>query len=143
MINNEPIGNKEKYETYKVLMKKMDIAKKYGFHFELCMIAYALIEDRTSASLRHAGQKDRDRLYHKIMALEKLLNNDGDKTFQRVYEASIFNEIDQWRKERNQLVHSMANMAYNTEKLTLIAEKGYDLSKRLSNMVTRYKRLKK
>ena len=138
----DPISSSDKYETYSKLMKRMNIAKKYGFHFEMCMIAYALMEDRTSAALRHANEKDRKSLYQKTLALKKMFEN-GNKAFMRSYDMNTFDEIDRWRNERNQLVHSMATMKLETEKLKTIAEDGYALSKNFSNMVTRYKRLKK
>jgi hypothetical protein len=109
---------------------------------EMCMIAYALIEDRSSAALRHADEKERNSLYYKIIALKKLLDSEDD-LFKKAYNIDNFNKINLWRKERNSLVHSMANMKFDSSKLKEIAEEGYKLSKELSNMVTRYKRLKK
>lgn len=142
MDNKFEISNQEKYDTYRNLMVRMDIAKKYGFYFEMCMIAYALMEDRTTAALRHAGEKDRKELYHKLNTLKKIYNPEN-KLFFKVYDLRCFNEIDAWRKERNKLVHSMTNIKFESSKLQEIAEEGYKLSKELSNMVTRYKRLKK
>jgi len=141
-MKNKDISNQEKYNTYRNLMKRMDIAKDYGFYFEMCMIAYALIEDRSSAALRHADEKERNSLYYKIIALKKLLDSE-DNLFKKAYNVDNFNKINLWRKERNSLVHSMANMKFDSSKLKEIAEEGYKLSKELSNMVTRYKRLKK
>lgn len=52
----EPVkDNMEKYETYKALMSRYNLAIKYKFYYEALMIDYALIEDRLRSWLYHIG----------------------------------------------------------------------------------------
>lgn len=136
----ESIDANEKYQTYVRLMQQLNIAREHGFRFEMCMISYAVIEDRSSAALRHAGECDQSNLYMKIGSLKKVYESDN-KLFHEAYDIDLFDAIDRWRRERNQLVHSLATIAYDDTRIEKVAEDGFRLARRLRDMVTRYKSL--
>ena len=48
-------NNTEKYLTYKEQMARLNKARAGGFYFESIFILYAIMEDRSSAFLFHAG----------------------------------------------------------------------------------------
>ena len=50
-----PEKNMEKYEVYKSMNENLSKAMRAGFYYQAIFIEYAIIEDRCSSVLRHAG----------------------------------------------------------------------------------------
>lgn len=88
-------NNIEKYKTYKSQMERFNLAREQGFYFESIFILYAILEDRLSSFLYHAGvvNSKRDRLTKNKKVkpyLEEALASLGDKKY-RI--SSIGNKI--------------------------------------------------
>ena len=54
-------NNQEKYQVYKIQIERFKKAKEQGFYFEGIFILYAMLEDRLSAFLYHAGALNNQR----------------------------------------------------------------------------------
>ena len=109
----EKVKNYKKQAKYAELMKRLDKALKEEFYYEAIFIEYALFEDRTSSLLRHAcistlDENGRDLGLHdkiKIIKKHSIFNNDYVEKHDLF---SILDEINVWRKTRNDLMHDLA-----------------------------------
>ena len=72
MIETVSGDMQEKYNTYKTMMKRYNLAVKYEFYFEAMLIIYAMLEDRFRSFIYHAGfldDRDSKGLGHKRLKL--------------------------------------------------------------------------
>lgn len=80
-------NNMEKSQAYKVQLSRYQSAVRQDFHFEGIFILYAMLEDRLSAFLFHAGVTNcsRDKLTKNKLVrsqLEMILEPDDGKSYQ-------------------------------------------------------------
>ena len=72
MIETVSGDMQEKYNTYKTMMKRYNLAVKHEFYFEAMLIIYAMLEDRFRSFIYHAGfldDRDSKGLGHKRLKL--------------------------------------------------------------------------
>ena len=132
--------NMEKYEVYKSMNKNLSKAMRAGFYYQAIFIEYAIIEDRCSSVLRHAGVKYQDSKGHELKISEKIKKMRGNPAFlvpyvrQRIT-LELLDEITGWKPDRDQLIHALAKVPYDHDSVREIATRGQELVRILSNKV--------
>ena len=128
----------EKYEIYKSMYDNLNKAMKNGFYYEAIFIEYAIFEDRLTAVLKYANvpflcKSGRDiNITDKIERIEKR-EEFSNKFVKERLTNELMQELRQWLKKRNELIHSLANIPYDSETVKKIADEGYELVKKISN----------
>lgn len=132
--------NMEKYKVYKSMNENLTKAMRSGFYYQAIFIEYAIIEDRCTSVLKHAGVKYLDGKGHEIKLSQKLTKMRSNPTFvvpyvrQRIT-LELLDEITEWKRERDQLIHALAKIPYDHESVKATAIIGQELVKKFSNKV--------
>lgn len=132
--------NMEKYEAYRSMMINLSKAMRLGFYYEAIFIEYAVIEDRCASALRHAGVKYKDSKEREIKLSQKLDKMRSHRAFVIPYvrkriTLELLDQITDWKRERDSLIHALARISYNPESVKAIAENGQELVRILDNKV--------
>ena len=130
--------NMAKYEIYKTMYENLTKAMKHGFYYEAIFIEYAILEDRTTSILSHAGQSTTDRSGHPLKLSKKIGILKSKEPFTSTYirkrlAYELLDDVDTWRDARNALIHDLANTPYDSAHVKTIAEEGELLCKTFSN----------
>lgn len=130
--------NMEKYEIYKSMYDNLNKAMKNGFYYESIFIEYAILEDRLSAVLRYANIKCTDKDGKTIPIAKKISMIKGrpefaDKYFKERLPEELMDSVGSWVVLRNKLIHNLANVPYDSDKVKSVAETGNELVKVVSN----------
>ena len=131
------ITDEQKHENY--IQLKIDLKKAMNCHFwfEACMIEYAIIEDRTSSILSHAGvckdaYSSSKKLSNKLNSIEYQIDKKHPIISKKVSVDTI-REIKKWKDLRNDLVHRSCICIYDKEAIASIASDGKRLVDLISN----------
>lgn len=140
------MAENKKQERYALLKVKLSKALRYEFWFEACMIEYAIIEDRTSSILAHAGvcQNAYDsskKLSNKLNSIEHCIGK-AHPIISKKVSADLIAKLRAWKDRRNDLVHRACTLYSETEARE-IAEAGKKLVDELSNAAQRVSNLAK
>ena len=132
--------NMEKYEAYRSMMINLSKAMKSGFYYEAIFIEYAIMEDRCTSVLKYAGVKYWDSKGFEIKISKKLDKMRSHPAFVLPYvrkriTLELLDQITDWKRERDQLIHALARIHYDPESVQAIAERGQELVRILSNKV--------
>lgn len=125
---------------YKSMNENLTKAMRSEFYYQAIFIEYAIMEDRCSSVLRHAGVKYLDSKGHEIKLSQKLTKMRSNPAFvvpyvrQRIT-LGLLDEITDWKRERDQLIHALAQIPYDHESVKAVAVRGQQLVKILSNKV--------
>jgi hypothetical protein len=100
-----------KTRLYEQLIARMDDAVSCGRHVEAAWYAYSVLEDRLRSMLVHTGGEGSNKgsgpplkmLGPKLTELKTRAGKDD-----LLRSCLEFKRVDQWRKDRNELVHAMA-----------------------------------
>ena len=139
------IDNLEKYSNYKTQMNRLKKAMTYQYYLEAMFIEYAIIEDRAEAILRYENNSIKskegqfvslDRKLNKILDIARAKNSLAKKYI----ESSLIEEIRAWKDERNGMIHALMKKSLTTQDILILAEKGLDLSRRFTDIATKYRR---
>lgn len=142
------ITNEQKRDNYSILKTKLKKALAAGFYFEACMIEYALIEDRTSSILSHAGvcanAYDSNKLLsNKLNSIEYQIGK-GHPIISKKVEKDLMPAIKEWKDSRNDIVHRACIRKTDEDELKSIALEGKELvdkicnaSKRVTNLANK------
>ena len=130
------MNNFEKRTQYAILMSKLKKATYNEFYYEAIFIEYAIMEDRTKSLLTHANVKLKDN--EKETLNNKLNHIEKDSKFNNKYTRKhipieLIEQIHEWKKERNKLIHNLVNEEYNSEQIKNLALEGECLAIRLAN----------
>lgn len=130
--------NFEKYDIYKSMKINLKKAITSGFYYEAIFIEYAIIEDRCTSLLKHAGVKYLDSKEHEIKISEKLKKLRGNPAFDNNYvrkrlTLEFLQEIEVWKRNRDQLIHALAKVPYDNEQIKEIALNGQEIVRILDN----------
>lgn len=134
--------NMQKYYNYKEQMGRLKKAIDQAFYLEAIFIEYAIIEDRLESVLRHSGKWNPKP--GKPISIEKKINNvkkltEEKKGIARKYFVEqLFVDLEEWKTERNRLIHALMKQLLHTEELKNLAEKGYEIVKLLNNKSSLY-----
>ena len=136
----EPMINSSKQDIYKALKSNLSKAMKAGFYYQAIFIEYAIIEDRCSSALRHAGVKyiEKDGKENKLsQKLNKLYSNSAfsENYIRKRLSFALIDEIRVWKKERDALIHDLANIPFDYQGVKIISDNGKELVRKLENSV--------
>lgn len=125
---------------YKSMNENLSKAMRSGFYYQAIFIEYAILEDRCTSVLRHAGVKHLDSKGHEIKLSQKLTKMRSNPAFVTPYvrqriTPDLLDEITDWKRERDQLIHALAKIPYDHESIKTTAETGQALVKKLSSKV--------
>ncbi len=124
--------NMQKYESYKAMHENLSKAMKNGFFYEAIFIEYAILEDRLSSVLRYAGVPYTQKSGKDIPISQKILKirNSRElsgKFYKDRLTEELLDELVGWLGERNDLIHHLAKLPYDSESVKHTAETGYEL----------------
>lgn len=125
---------------YKSMNENLTKAMRSEFYYQAIFIEYAIIEDRCTSVLRHAGVKYLDSKGQEIKLSQKLTKMRSNPAFvvpyvrQRIT-PELLDEITEWKRERDQLIHALAKIPYDHESIKIIAVQGKELVRILSDKV--------
>lgn len=133
-------ANHEKHDIYKAMKVNLKKAITSGFYYEAIFIEYAIIEDRCLSLLKHAGVKYLDSKEHEIKISEKLRKLRGNPAFNNTYvrkrlTLEFLQKIEDWKRNRDQLIHALAKVPYDNERIKEIATEGQEIVRVLDNKV--------
>lgn len=131
------LTNTQKQENYVCLKNALKRAMNGKFWFEACMIQYAIIEDRTSSILHHAGicnnaYSANKKLSNKLNSIELQIGKEHPIISKKVKLETI-QEIRAWKEHRNDIVHRSCTRVYNSEEIAEIALQGKHLVDAICN----------
>lgn len=134
-------NNFEKYNIYRQMKSDLAKAMNSGFYYQAIFIEYAILEDRCSSVLRHAGVNCLDRKGNEIglqAKLNKIKDNPAfqDKNIRRRLTPGLVDSAIEWKDRRNSLVHALAKIPYDAEAVKEVAESGRELIKLFDNKVS-------
>jgi len=136
------MDNYEKRDRYALLNENLDKALKNEFYYEAIFIEHAILEDRIESLLRHAKI-----VYPgKILLGAKMNYVDNEDVFKDEYvlkhiDKSLMQEVRDWKKMRNDLVHDLVNCSYDDEDVKDVALVGKDVIRKFagkSTLVNKY-----
>jgi hypothetical protein len=133
--------NKEKNVKYANLIDKMDKAIEEEFYFEAILIQYAIIEDRTESMLRHANLMTVDEMGNDLtlnVKIKTIRNNAKfiDPYIKKHLTNDLFKSINEWRIDRNRVIHSLVTESYTNNEIKRLALEGKRIIKILNNKST-------
>ena len=132
--------NMEKYQAYKSMNENLSKAMRSEFYYQAIFIEYAIIEDRCTSALKYAGVKHLDNKGNELMLSRKIEKMRGNPSFtepfvrQRIT-IQLLDEITEWKRQRDRLIHALAKIPYDYEEVQAIAVRGQELVRILSNKV--------
>ena len=137
----EKVKNYKKQAKYAELMERLGKALREEFYYEAIFIEFALFEDRTESLLRHAGISALDDRGHELGLHDKIklikrhskFNNEHVEKHQLI---SILDDVDSWRRTRNDLMHDLANEESSIDDVRKFAVLGDILVGKLNNKST-------
>lgn len=132
------IKNYKKQAKCAELMDKLNRALREEFYYEAVFIEFAIFEDRTGSLLRHAGISTLDEngqelgLHAKIKLIKRhdMFRNEYVKKHELF---SILDDVDNWRKTRNDLMHALADEDSSIDDVRKFAVQGDILVTKLNN----------
>ena len=130
--------NVQKYETYKSMHESLSKALKNEFYYEAIFIEYAILEDRLASVLKYAEIPFTDKNGQDVSIKVKLNRIESrkelsDKFYKDRLTSALIQECRTWTDERNNLIHHMANLPYDSEKVRQIAIDGNELVRQVKN----------
>jgi len=145
--------NSEKGKRYEFLVKQMDASIASGFYIEAMGIAYAMMEERTYRLLDHLGlsyNPRNDKLYECLKKVSDYIqaqvntNSNLDEVSGLLdccfIKNNLCQDIQEWRKKRNDMTHDLAKQTIDYESLHPIAIEGCELFKKYSALIMTVKK---
>ena len=137
MAEESAVHNMQKCRNYRDQMVRLNRALEFEFYLEAVFIEYAVMEDRLSSALRHAGKKVPRGISRKIGILCKL-QNQGYEPAETL--GDLLSDVYAWKEERNSLMHGLMEQDVSTEQLRDLALSGQEIAKELNKAVARFNR---
>ena len=136
----KPLKNMEKYEIYRAMNGNLSKAMKAGYYYEAIFIEYAILEDRCTSLLKHAGSKYIDGKGFELKLSTKINKLRSNSSFTEHYvrqriTLKLLDEIEAWKRERDKLIHALAKIKYDDESTRDVAIKGQNLVRIFSSKV--------
>jgi len=139
----------KKDKLYRTLIERMELAANEGRDLEAGWYAYAVIEDRTRSLLKSSGGIPVDSHGNQIRMLgakTKELKKRA-KQIPRLKAGVDFPQLKAWTKNRNDLIHGMAEGSLTVEDIDRIAKKvaldGPVIARGLATTARKLKKYKK
>lgn len=134
------IDNMQKYANYKEQFGRLKKAFNNKFYLEAIFIEYAIIEDRLESVLRHSGKYNPKRhtsLNSKLNIVSKM-TEEVKGLARKYFSQELLEEIIIWKEDRNKLIHALMKQSLHTEDLQIVAHKGQEIAKVISNKAKSY-----
>ena len=136
--------NMQKYANYKTQMGRLKKALSYQFYLEAIFIEYAIIEDRLESVLRHGGNwNPRPGTFPTLDCKRKKiakLAEERKNPIRKYFPVELTDSIEEWKNERNRMIHALMKQSLHTGDLRKIAMDGESLTKQICNKSTQYNR---
>ena len=141
----DQITNMEKYENYREQMGRLKKAIGSGFFLEAIFIEYAVMEDRLTSVLIHAGHwtstpDEHVTINKKLHLIDKLRENKNNRLIHKYFPPELTDSVSAWKDKRNPYIHDLLNRKITTDDLEEFALKGQEIVKKLCNASTNYSR---
>ena len=130
--------NMLKYEAYRHMYEDLKKALNAGFYYQAIFIEYAILEDRLTSVLKNAGipyltksgrDVDISKKIDRIETSPKL-----ETTFvQKRLSPELLDSLRIWLKGRNDLIHRLASIPYDSERVQSTAEEGAEICRQIKN----------
>jgi uncharacterized short protein YbdD (DUF466 family) len=139
-------GNVEKYLSYSEAWSRIDKAREQGFYLEAVTIEESIICDRLISYLVEVGAIDRKSDLHEYPSFYGLIQKWRESTSGSVSQnnfSDLIGEVDDWRDQRNYLIHSMVKSHPGTptdriEDFLNEAQEAADKGKKLARAVDKW-----
>lgn len=125
-----------KKKLYQDLISRMEAAAENGRDVEAAWFAYAVLEDRLRSLLRQSGGEGQNKGVGKPIRMmgpklkELKLRAKKDELLKSCFE---YTRLEQWKRDRNDLVHAMADGTQTIETIDAnaasLAREGVDLAR--------------
>lgn len=130
--------NTQKYETYKSIHESLSKALRNEFYYEAIFLEYAILEDRLVSVLKYAGIPYTYKNGRDISITDKLKKIESQEELSNKFcrdrlTKELIQECRDWTEERNDLIHHLANLPYDSELVKKVAVEGNDLVKKVKN----------
>ena len=136
--------NQQKYNNYREQMGRLTKAIKAEFYLEAIFIEYAIMEDRLESVLRHSGKwNPKPGQFFSLDSKRKKIAKMAEEKKScaaKYFPPELTDQIDQWRLERNSLIHALLKQSIHTEEVRSVALEGHEIVKILNSKVTSYNR---
>lgn len=136
--NEKQIG---RYLRYRLAFERLDEALEEGWLLEAISLEESIISDRLlSALLSLTGQNSASKSFNVLInqAKEAFVANGGDP------EASLFDKLHQWRRDRNECVHAFCKLddhAYSESSSEIFSDKMWETAQKGRELVDLVKHL--
>lgn len=139
-ITVETEKNMEKCKAYQAMKTNLLKAMRSEFYYQAIFIEYAIIEDRCLSALVHAGVKYQDSKGNELSLARKIEKMRKNPAFTNSYvreriTEELLDQILEWKRERDRLIHALAKIPYDNEYVKNVAEQGKELVRVLDNKV--------
>lgn len=125
----------EKREVYAKLKVDLKKAISCRFYYQAIFIESAILEDRCRSVLKHTRIDPENKNFHRLLLLLQSRPEFTPPRIRKYLPLSLIEDILNWKKERNTLVHNLANLPYDDDRLEKVALSGRELVYRLENGV--------
>ena len=142
---SEQITNMEKYENYREQMGRLKKAIEAKFFLEAIFIEYAVMEDRLTSILIHAGHWTSPPDKHisinkKLHLVDQLRENKNNRLIHKYFPSELTDSVSAWKDKRNPYIHDLLNRKITTADLEEFALQGQEIVKKICNASTNYSR---
>lgn len=132
------MANAAKREGYKRLFELLNKAMRMGFYYEAIFLEYAILEDRTTSMLKHANipYKDSKGDDYSVGRKINLLNSRKELSrpfIKRRLSKDFLDATRAWTKERNDLVHHLADIKFDDQRVKDAAMTGREIVSQMRN----------
>ena len=130
--------NYEKQKIYVDIFSRLKKAIDLGFDFQAIVYEYSILEDRIESILKIANKSTTTIGIQKKLNIMK--NNINEKTYNKYFDLSLINKIENWKDLRNSAIHALAKRPFSEAEIREISLDGYELVKLVSKKTTLYKK---
>jgi len=126
---------------FEALISKADIALENEFYLEAISICYAIIEERLrSVLIKTYGRKLGEK--HKVDSCLKRIKreNKTNSILSKYFTHTLLTKVDQWKDDRNEIMHQLAEKGIEFSKIVTCAETGRELLAELAATTMRWKK---
>ena len=127
-----------KYEAYRHMYEDLKKALIAGFYYQAIFIEYAILEDRLTSVLKNAGIPYLTKSGRDVNISEKINRIEGRPELatafvQKHLSSELVDSLKSWLQDRNDLIHHLASIPYDDERVRTTAEKGAEICRQIKN----------
>ncbi|MBV1788344.1 hypothetical protein KQ940_09775 [Marinobacterium sp. D7] len=134
----------DKYNKYRELISRIDLAIEGGFYLEATWIAYSILEDRLVSALKESGGGPPIRMLGPKIGEIKYRHTNSLKMRQAFF-GDMIQRLSNWKDKRNDLMHALADERLDVPSIDAesksVALEGRGLAREFSAACKRFKKL--